>query len=320
MTASLLTAENLNVSYGPVDRPVRAVSEASLAIAAGEIVGVAGRSGSGKSTLCAALIRSLGRNARVDGKVTFRGRDLYALGKRELRDLRRNDLAMVLQNPMTSLDPLFTIGDQISEAVKLKRSGPADPVAELRRVHLTAPEMRVGQYPHELSGGMKQRVLIAMATASAPSLLVADEPTSALDATVQEQILLLFREAREQFGTSVIIVSHDLSALRRVCDRIVVMYAGRIVEIGPTGAVFGEPAHPYSAGLIGSLPRLTETGIELSSIPGEVPSLAGLGGGCSFGPRCSSAMPRCADRDPPLFDLGSGRRSACWLSERVAND
>ena len=311
----VIHAAGLGVAYGTTARPVRAVADVDLSVMPGEIVGIAGESGSGKSTLCAALIRALPRAAVVSGQVGYAGRDLYAVPPAELRRLRQRELAMVLQNPMTSLDPMFTIGGQIAELLRVRGiTGDlrARGVDLLRQVHLTAPEMRWGQYPHQLSGGMKQRVLIAMAAASAPRLLVADEPTSALDATIQEEILLLLREVRDTHGSAVIIVSHDLNAIRRVCDRTVVMYAGRIVEDGPTEAVFATPRHPYTQGLIASLPHLEDDDIVLSSIPGQVPDLARLPDGCAFAPRCPAALPICRQQQPQAS--GGARRTFCWAA------
>ena len=312
----LISTTGLGVVYGKGANPVRAVADVAFTVLAGEIVGIAGESGSGKSTLCAALIRALPRAALLSGEVQYGGRDLYAVSPGELRRLRQRELAMVLQNPMTSLDPMFTIGDQLTEVLQVRDSGGdlrAKGIALLRRVHLTAPELRWSQYPHQLSGGMKQRVLIAMAAASAPRLLVADEPTSALDATIQEEILLLLRDVRDAHGTAVIIMSHDLNALRRVCDRIVIMYAGRVVEDGPTEAVFSAPRHPYTRGLIASLPHLEDNDIVLSSIPGQVPDLTRLPDGCAFAPRCTDVLPACGLQQP--LSSGAGHRVFCWMAE-----
>ena len=318
-TVPIISTTGLGVAYATANGHVRPVADVDLEVLPGEIVGIAGESGSGKSTLCAALIRALPRAAVVSGQVEYAGRDLYAVPPAELRRLRQRELAMVLQNPMTSLDPMFTIGDQIAELLRVRGiTGDlrARGVELLRQVHLTAPEMRWGQYPHQLSGGMKQRVLIAMAAASAPRLLVADEPTSALDATIQEEILLLLREVRDTHGSAVIIVSHDLNAIRRVCDRTVIMYAGRIVEDGPTEAVFATPRHPYTQGLIASLPHLEDDDIVLSSIPGQVPDLARLPDGCAFAPRCPAALPICRQQQPQVS--GGAHRTFCWAAEMVA--
>jgi oligopeptide/dipeptide ABC transporter ATP-binding protein len=251
--------------------------------------------------------------------VTFAGEDLYALTPRELREVRRRDLTMVLQNPMTSLDPLFTVGSQMTELLAQRGPPPrnggthrAEALRLLRDVHLTAPEHRMGQYPHEMSGGMKQRVLIAMASAPSAKLLIADEPTSALDATIQDEILLLFMEARDRAGTSIVIVSHDLGAIRRVCDRTVIMYAGRIVEDGPTSELFRSPRHPYARALIDSLPHLEDDEITLSAIPGQVPNLDRLGPGCAFAPRCRMAEAVCRSEQPGRTTVQDGHRVFCW--------
>jgi oligopeptide/dipeptide ABC transporter ATP-binding protein len=315
----LLAVAGLSVAFGPEERPVRAVRAVDLTIGQGEIVGIVGESGSGKSTLCAALTRALPRTARLSGRVTLNGADLYGLSPRALRDVRRHDLTMVLQNPMTALDPLFTVGNQLTELLA-ERGAPQGRGGGLRdeatrllgQVHLTAPALRMRQYPHELSGGMKQRVLIAMATASSPKLLIADEPTSALDATIQDEILLLFREARDRAGTSVVIVSHDLGAIRRVSDRTVIMYAGQIVEDGPTAEVFRQPGHPYTRALLGSLPHLVDDDVTLTPIPGQVPRLDQLGPGCAFAERCASALGCCHSEPPVETAIDPTHRVYCW--------
>jgi len=310
----ILTVRHLTVAFGPAHQPVRAVSDASFALAAGEILGIAGESGSGKTTLCAALIRTLPRLARTAGEALFDGRDLLRLSEREMSALRGSEIAMVLQNPMTSLDPLFTIGNQIDE-VRRERRVALSAVELLRRVHLTAPELRLRQYPHQLSGGMRQRVLTAMATAAVPRLLIADEPTTALDASIQDEILLLFREIRDTAGCAIIIVTHDLAAIRRLCDRVIVMYAGRIVEEGPTGDIFRTPRHPYTRALLASLPRFTADEVILQAIPGQVPNLAELLAGCAFADRCTLVLDRCRREQPVAVAAGDRRRVFCWQAE-----
>jgi oligopeptide/dipeptide ABC transporter ATP-binding protein len=313
----VLQVRGLTVEYGAAARPVRAVADADLSVHAGEIVGVAGESGSGKTTLCTAMLRALPPSARVSGSVLFDGRPLFDLSEKEMRRLRGRDIAMILQNPMTSLDPLFTIGNQIEEVVHAHRPALGrrqlreQAVDLLRRVHITAPESRVRQYPHELSGGMKQRILTAMATSSAPRLLIADEPTTALDVTIQEEILVLFHEISQNTGTAIVIITHDLGVIRRVCSRVVVMYAGRIVEDGPTDAIFSRPRHPYTRGLLNSLPRVENDNVVLSSIPGQVPALTELGPGCAFADRCPEAVPACRDAQPPEVAVGRGHRAFC---------
>lgn len=314
---SLVQVRDLCVEYGPSERPVQAVSHVNLSIKPGEIVGISGESGSGKTTLCAALIRSLPRTARVSGDVIFDDRPIYAMSQRELRELRGREISMILQNPMTSLDPLFTIGNQIAEVLTTRGGTPPDEVfarsvALLKSVHLTAPEARLKQYPHELSGGMRQRVLIAMASATAPKLLVADEPTTALDATIQEEILVLFREIRDTYNTAIAIVTHDLGVIRRICDRVVIMYAGRIVEEGPVETMFTAPQHPYTRALIASIPVLDEDRVTLQAIPGQVPNLADLGNFCPFVERCPIAIDRCRVERPVETITAAQHRAFCW--------
>ena len=314
---TILEVNGLSVAYGSLERPINAVANADLAVHEGEIVGVVGESGSGKTTLCSAMLRALPASARVSGSVIFEGRSLLELPEREMRKLRGRALSMILQNPMTSLDPLFTIGSQIEELVhvhdpalggeKLGRRA----IDLLRKVHITAPESRVNQYPHQLSGGMKQRILTAMATSSAPQLLIADEPTTALDVTIQEEILVLFHEIRQKGGTAIVIVTHDLGVIRRVCDRVVVMYAGRIVEDGPVEEVFGAPRHPYTQGLLDSLPKIVGEEVVLSTIPGQVPALADLGPGCAFADRCAQAIAACRITPQMAITVGEDHRAFC---------
>ncbi len=317
---SLIEVRDLTVSFGGPEKPVRAVSHVDLDLAPGEILGIAGESGSGKTTLCAAIARSLPAAAQVTGEVKFDGRSLNAMSNAALRQLRGREISMVLQNPMTSLDPMFTIGNQLGEVLTNRAGLAADAVRGrsielLSAVQLTSPETRLRQYPHELSGGMRQRILIAMASATAPKLLLADEPTTALDATVQEEILVLFRDIRDRRGTAIIIVTHDLGVIRRVCDRVAIMYAGRIVEEGPVESIFSAPRHPYTQALLASIPRLDGTEVTLRSIPGQVPNLADLGNYCAFVDRCSSAMPRCRNELPRETMVGTRHRMFCWLGE-----
>ncbi len=318
---SLLNVRNLTVQFGSTGQPIAAVSEASFSVEQGQIVGVVGESGSGKTTMCTALMRSLPNSARVTGDIDFDGQSLLALSVAQMRAIRGRDIAMILQNPMTSLDPLFTIGNQTQEVLQLRRTDTQateqDAVALLRKVRITAPEMRVRQYPHQMSGGMKQRILTAFATASSPKLLIADEPTTALDATVQEEILSLFCEIRDTSNAAIIIVTHDLGVVRRISDRTIVMYAGRIVEAGPTKHVFGAPQHPYTQGLIGSMPQVVEGRVVLSSIPGQVPRLDQLGSGCAFAARCSHATEVCEQRLPEERLVGEAHHVVCWHGQQV---
>ncbi|MBN9498504.1 MAG: ABC transporter ATP-binding protein [Alphaproteobacteria bacterium] len=316
-TSDLLELRDLCVSYGTPERPLPAVAHVDLAIRPGEIIGIAGESGSGKSTLCSAMIRALPDEARVAGDIVFAGRSLNAMGAAELRRLRGREISMILQNPMTSLDPLFTIGDQLGEVLTTRAGVSAAErgrrvVDVLRAVHLTAPERRVHQYPHELSGGMRQRVLIGMASAAAPKLLLADEPTTALDATIQEEILVLFNEIRDRHGTAIVVVTHDLGVIRRLCDRIVIMYLGRIVEEGPVETIFESPRHPYTRALLESIPRIDGKRGALRTIPGQVPSLADAGENCAFAPRCARVQARCRTEIPRETRIAGDHRAFCW--------
>lgn len=311
----LVEVRDLTVSFDDV----QAVAHVSLAVEAGEIIGIAGESGSGKTTLCSGIARSLPRTATTTGDIVFDGRSLEALSASELRRIRGREISMVLQNPMTSLDPLFTIGDQLGEVLSTRAAVPAAQIRSravelLSAVHLTAPETRLRQYPHQLSGGMRQRVLIAMASATAPKLLLADEPTTALDATVQEEILILFREIRERHGTAIVIITHDLGVIRRICDRVAIMYAGRIVEEGPVEAIFEAPKHPYTQALLDSIPVLDGSEVRLRSIPGQVPNAKDLGDFCAFVDRCPAAMARCRQAEPTESAVGAGHRVFCWLA------
>ncbi len=315
---SLLEVHDLTVRFGGI----QAVSGVSLTVEAGEIVGVAGESGSGKTTLCSAIAHSLPQAAEMTGDIIFDGRALKELTRSELRKLRGREISMVLQNPMTSLDPLFTIGSQLAEVLHTRAGVDAAQVHGrsvelLSAVQLTSPETRLRQYPHELSGGMRQRVLIAMGSSTSPKLLLADEPTTALDATVQEEILILFRDVRRRYGTAIVIVTHDLGVIRRVCDRVAIMYSGRIVEEGPVEAVFEAPRHPYTQALLASIPKLDGAEVTLRSIPGQVPNLAELGDFCAFADRCPAAIARCRQTAPAETRAGREHRVFCWLAEET---
>ena len=319
---ALVEVRDLCVEFGSVERPVQAVSHVDLTIENGEIVGIAGESGSGKTTLCAALIHVLPRTARVCGEVCFDNRSILTMSPRELRKLRGREISMILQNPMTSLDPLFTIGNQMGEVLSARGTAAgalrAREIELLRSVHLTAPEARLRQYPHELSGGMRQRILIAMASATAPKLLLADEPTTALDATIQEEILVLFREIRDRFGTAIAIVTHDLGVIRRICDRVIIMYAGRLVEEGPVEEIFGAPRHPYTRALLASIPVLDDDRVVIQAIPGQVPNLAELGNFCPFAQRCPMVIDRCRGESPPANLSAARHRTFCWRAGEAA--
>ncbi len=315
----LLAVEDLRVAFEG-DRGVvtEAVAGVSFALARGRTLGIVGESGCGKSVTALAIMRLLPRpNVQISGAVRFEGRDLGQLPERTMQDLRGNRLAMIFQEPMTSLNPSFTVGDQIGEALQRHRGLSASAarraaIGMLERVRMPSPEVRVDEYPHKLSGGMRQRVMIAMALACAPALLIADEPTTALDVTIQAQILELLAKLREETGTAVILITHDLGVVAETCDAVAVMYAGEIVELAPAADLFEAPQHPYTVGLLGSIPLLNATRQRLTTISGSVPALSGAFAGCRFAGRCPFAQRRCRAQPPPLAVVGSGRLSRCW--------
>jgi peptide/nickel transport system ATP-binding protein len=326
----LLRVENLRTHFNTRDGVVRAVDGVSFEVGPGETLAIVGESGCGKSVTSMSILRLLPTPpARyVEGRVEFDGRDLLALPEPEMRKIRGNAIAMIFQEPMTSLNPVLTIGRQIAEALVLHRGlSQADATARaidmLRKVHIPEPERRVKQYPHELSGGMRQRVMIAMALACGPRLLIADEPTTALDVTIQAQILELMRELRNDTGTSIILITHDLGVVAEMADRVVVMYAGRKVEEAPVEELFDRPRHPYTRGLLGSMPHLGDSidqvGKRLVEIPGLVPSLKDPMPGCLFAPRCPNARERCHSEIPPLEAHGPAHWAACWFPVGVTD-
>jgi peptide/nickel transport system ATP-binding protein len=325
MTASapLLRVENLKTHFHTRDGIVRAVDGVSFDVMPGETLAVVGESGCGKSVTAMSILRLLPMPpARIaGGRIEFDGRNLLELSEPEMRKVRGNAISMIFQEPMTSLNPVLTIGRQIAEALVLHR-GMSEKAAMtraaemLRKVHIPEAERRLTQYPHELSGGMRQRVMIAMALACGPRLLIADEPTTALDVTIQAQILELMLELREETGASVILITHDLGVVAEVAHRVVVMYAGRKVEEAPIEELFAAPRHPYTRGLLGSMPHLgdsvNETGKRLVEIPGMVPSLRDPPPGCLFAPRCPNATERCNREAPPLELHAPKHWAACW--------
>jgi peptide/nickel transport system ATP-binding protein len=316
---ALLTVSDLRVRFEDRDgRAVEAVSGISLSIAPGATLGLVGESGSGKSVTALAVMRLLPRDtARVAGSIRFEGRDLSSLPEAAMRDLRGNRLGMIFQEPMTSLNPSFTVGDQIGETLVRhrglgRREARAAAIALLRRVRIPSAETRVDDHPHRLSGGMRQRVMIAMALACAPALLIADEPTTALDVTIQAQVLDLLRALRDETGTAILLITHDLGVVAEMCDDVAVMYAGEIVEQAPVARIFEAPQHPYTVGLIGSLPKLGERRARLPAIAGTVPLLTDLPPGCRFAPRCPFADDRCRREAPPPVVIVNGHVSRCW--------
>jgi peptide/nickel transport system ATP-binding protein len=313
----LLAVRDLVVEFTTPRGTVRAVDGVGLTIARGATLGLVGESGCGKSVTSLAIMRLLDANARIRaGTIHFDGRDLVALDEREMRRLRGARLAMIFQEPTTSLNPVFTVGAQVAEALRIHRrldrsAAWAGAVELMRQVEIPDAERRAASYPHELSGGMRQRVMIAMAISCEPALLIADEPTTALDVTIQAQILDLLRGLKRRLGMSLLLITHDLGVVATEADEVAIMYAGRIVERAPSRALFAAPAHPYTQALLASLPRLERRAERLTPIPGSVPDLLELPSGCRFRDRCPRASARCAQEDPQLSQIGAGRFVAC---------
>ena len=315
---NLAEIRDLSVTFTG-ERPIHAVNELSLDLAAGEVLGVLGESGSGKSVTLRALLRILPpRRSRVSGSIRIAGRDVLALEGRALEDYRGGTVSMIFQEPMLAFDPVFTIGEQIAESVSRhpgadRRAARARALEMLEHVRIPNARRRLDAYPHEMSGGMRQRAMIALALACGPKLLLADEPTTALDATVQIQILLLLRELQRELGMSVIFVTHDVGVACEVADRIAVMYAGRIVESAAARDVVKDPRHPYTAGLLASIVRGELRGKRIDAIPGSPPDLAALPAGCSFAPRCRHARAACHAAPPAAREVAAGREVRCVL-------
>ena len=326
-TDTILELKDLHTHFHTPEGVVRAVDGVSYSLKSGETLGVVGESGCGKSVTALSILNLVPQPpGRIFGDgILFEGRDLTKLEPKEMRSIRGNNVAMNFQEPMTSLNPVFTIGFQISEAVMLhqglKKREAMDRAAEmLDLVGIPLPRQRVREYPHQLSGGMRQRAMIAMALSCNPKILLADEPTTALDVTIQAQILDLMMKLKEEFGTAIVLITHDLGLVAETCERVVVMYAGKIVEEAPIKEIFGNPLHPYTQGLLGSVPTLEKhrsTGrvdrVRLQEIPGIVPSLNLLPTGCSFNPRCKDVMDKCHEEEPQLKEVSPGHFVRCLL-------
>jgi peptide/nickel transport system ATP-binding protein len=323
--APLIEISELRVTFhGDRGRVTHAVNQVDLTVARGATLGIVGESGCGKSVTALALMGLLPDSAEVNGSVHFDGRDLLHIPDEELRDLRGDRLTMIFQEPMTSLNPSLTIGDQIAEVLIRHRGLSSDAardktIALLRKVKIPSPEKRLDEYPHNLSGGMRQRVMIAIALACDPQLLIADEPTTALDVTIQAQILDLMRELKAESGAAIILISHDLGVIGEICDEVAVMYAGEIVERAPAAALFEQPEHPYTVGLLGSIPRLDRQTDELAAIKGMVPEMSALADNCRFSPRCPFADERCRTERPPIITFEGGRWSRCFYAPLEKN-
>jgi oligopeptide/dipeptide ABC transporter ATP-binding protein len=321
MTSPLLEVKNLATHFVSArgTRVVKAVNDVSFTLGAGETLGIVGESGSGKTTLALTILRLLAPAARiVSGEILFEGQDLLKKSDGDMRRVRGKRIAMILQDPMASLNPLFTIGDQVAEPMRVheglgRRGAWSRAGALLKAVKISAPETRVKEYPHQMSGGMRQRIVGAIAISCEPALLIADEPTTSLDVTIQAQYLNLLRELQRAHHLALIFITHNLGIVAKMCDQVVVMYAGRIVESGPVRQIFNSPAHPYTEALIASIPRLSDTHARLAAIEGQPPDLAAPPVGCAFHPRCPKVMERCREEDPPAIPVAEGHIARCWL-------
>ena len=321
--AHLLEIRNLQTHFPTRAGLVRAVDGVSFYLDRGELLGLVGESGCGKSMTALSIMRLVAPPGKiVSGEIVFDGKDLLKLSNAEMRAVRGDDIAMIFQDPMTSLNPVFTVGEQIAEALRLHRKlsrkqAKQGAIEAMREVAIPDPATRVNDYPHQLSGGMRQRVMIAMALACDPKLLIADEPTTALDVTIQAQILDLLNNLRKTRDLAILLITHDLGVVAEVADRVAVMYTGKIVEESPVDELFAKPKHPYTEGLLHSVPKLTEEGVaraeRLQTIEGVVPSPTNLPPGCHFEPRCPYRMPRCKEGEIPLYPAGEGVVVRCVL-------
>ena len=323
MPPPLVDINGLTVDFDTGARMVRVLRGIDFQVAPGEAVALVGESGSGKSVTWLAALGLLGGNAHIGGQVTFRGRHMVGAPVADFEAVRGRHIAMIFQDPVASLNPVHTIGHQLTESLRLHRgldalAARAEARRLLERVGIADAARRLGDYPHELSGGLNQRVMIAIALAGRPELLIADEPTTALDATIQAQILDLLRELRHDTGMAMVLISHDLGVVAENADRVVVMYAGRVVEDAPVGAIFDAPAHPYTAGLVAALPSIAGPRRRLTAIPGVVPEPWNLPHGCAFAPRCPRVIDECRRVDPALITLAADHRAACIRAGEVA--
>src|SRR5579872_853087 len=324
---ALLSVKDLEVTFSTDDGIVRAVNGLSFSLEAGETLGIVGESGSGKSVTALSIMRLISMPpGRIEaGSIEFQGQDLLQIGEPQMRSIRGNKISMIFQDPMTSLNPVLTVGDQIAETITLhqhknSREALKRAIEMLKIVRIPEAERRVNNYPHQFSGGMRQRVMIAMALACDPALLIADEPTTALDVTIQAQILDLMRDLQQRLNSAIILITHDLGVVAEVCQKVLVMYGGNMIEYGTAEQIFGDPKHPYTWGLLESLPRLDEKGrTRLQPIDGQPPNLLRLPPGCAFAARCRYVMPECITTPPPAYEFGEGHVARCFLYKEDKN-
>jgi oligopeptide/dipeptide ABC transporter ATP-binding protein len=315
----ILEVSNLRVHFRTDEGTVPAVNGVDFSVAPGEILGLVGESGCGKSVTSLAIMRLVPKPAGkiVSGEIVFEGENLLAKAEADMRKIRGNDISMIFQEPMTSLNPVLTVGEQLMETIVLhqgvgRREARVRASDMLAKVGIPSPERRIGEYPHQMSGGMRQRVMIAMALSCRPKLLIADEPTTALDVTTQAQILSLMSELQTQFNTATILITHDLGVIAEMADRVVVMYAGKVVETADLQELFDNPAHPYTLGLLGSVPRLDQNRRRLDAIEGTVPNMINMPRGCEFSPRCRFSEARCREDEPELVSVGPRHMLRCF--------
>jgi peptide/nickel transport system ATP-binding protein len=327
MPDQLLAIHNLKTSFFTQDGEVQSVRGVSFTVNQGEVVGIVGESGSGKSVTAKSILSLIKPPGKIiDGEIMFRGENLLAKTEKELRSIRGNRIAMIFQDPMTSLNPVVKIGKQVAEVMmrhrKISRAEAWNHALELlKQVGIPSPEERLNQYPHELSGGMRQRVMIAMAISCNPDLLIADEPTTALDVTIQAQILELMKELQKKTNTSIIMITHDLGVVAQLCSKVIVMYGGLIMEEGPVKEIFADPQHPYTQGLLRSIPKsIVGEKERLQPIEGTAPNLLNPPSGCPFADRCPHAMAICNKECPPYFRVNENHRSMCWLNDPMPKE
>ena len=324
MSENILSVQNLHTSFHTDKGEVKAVNGVTFNLEKGKILGIVGESGSGKSVTAYSIMRILEKNGRItEGKILYKGQDIAEFSEKQMREFRGKCCSIIFQDPMTSLNPVFTVGNQLREAIELHtdRKGKeveARAIEMLTLVGVNEPEKRVKQYPYELSGGMRQRVMIAMALACEPDILIADEPTTALDVTIQAQILELMQSLQKKLGMAIIMVTHDLGVIADMCDEIIVMYGGRVCERGTAEDIFYRPHHEYTKGLLRSIPNVDRIGEKLIPIPGTPINLLNMPKGCAFCPRCEEAMKICIEEQPPEMQMPDGHFASCWLNVKAA--